>query len=151
MSSAPSASPARGDLWLSAIFFAGFAAMTIVASTYPATARAMPMLVGALGMVLSAIQFVRTVRRRRESPARRETAASSGHFLMFTWLIVAVALVAVVGILAGGALFVVLFLRTRVGEAWSSAIPAGLALSAGLHLMLERGLGVHLFEGLIWR
>jgi hypothetical protein len=151
MPSDPSASPVRADAWLSAIFFAGFAAMTIVATTYPAIARAMPMLVGTLGMVLSAIQFVRTVSGRRDAAPREKTARASAHLLMFGWLIAAVALVALLGILVGGALFVVLFLRARLREAWSSAIPSGLVLSAALHLMLERGLGVRLFEGLIWQ
>jgi hypothetical protein len=151
MSSDPSAFPARGDAWLAAIFFAGFAAMTIVASSYPAIARAMPMLVGTFGMVLSAIQFVRTVSRRRGSPARDSTSCWSGQLLMLAWLITAVALVGLFGILAGGAVFVVLFLRTRLGEPWSSAIPSGLVLSAALHLMLERGLDMRLFEGLFWR
>ena len=70
---------------------------------------------------------------------------------MFAWLVGAAAAVAVLGILAGGAIFVIAFLRGRLGESWSSAVPAGLALSAVLHLMLERGLGVYLFGGLIWR
>ena len=151
MSSDPSASPARGDAWLSAIFFTGFAGMTIAASTYPAIARAMPVLVGTLGTILSASQFIRTVRRLRQAPARDHTHRSSGHLVMFGWLIVAVALVSLLGILAGAALFIVLFLRIRLGESWSSALPSGLVLSAGLHLVLERGLGVGLFEGLIWR
>ena len=143
MSSDPSASPARADGWLSAVFFVGFAAMTIVATTYPAIARAMPMLVGTLGMVLSAIQFVRTVSGRRDSAPRETTADSSGHFLMFAWLIAAVALVGLLGILAGGALFVVLFLRARLAEAWWSAIPSGLVLST-VALKLGRAVGLEI-------
>ena len=70
---------------------------------------------------------------------------------MFAWLVGAAAAGGRVGILAGGAFFVIAFLRGRLGESWSPAVPAGLALSAVLHLMLERGLGVYLFGGLIWR
>ena len=151
MSSDPSAFPARGDAWMSAIFFAGFAAMTFVASTYPPIARAMPMLVGTVGMILSAAQFVRTMNRLRAAPAREKAQGASGHLAMFGWLVAAVALVSLCGILIGSALFVILFLRIRLEDGWSSAIPSGLVLSAGLHLMLERGLGVQLFEGLIWR
>ena len=39
--------PGPGDLWLSAILFAGFLAMFATALDYPPAARAVPMLVGA--------------------------------------------------------------------------------------------------------
>ena len=125
--------------------------MTVVASGYPPIARAMPMIVGVFGAALSAIQFVLAMRRRQRVPVGQSLSLSRGHLAMFAWLLGAAAAVAVLGILAGGAIFVIAFLRGRLGESWSSAVPAGLALSAVLHLMLERGLGVYLFGGLIWR
>jgi Tripartite tricarboxylate transporter TctB family len=151
MSSARSPSPARGDAWLSAILFAGFAATTAVAATYSPLARAVPMLVGVLGASLTAVQFIRTARHLRTAPAKAPTPWSPDHLVMFGWLIAAATLVAVLGILAGGALFIAAFLQVRLRESWPSAILAGLLLSAVLHLMLERGLGVYLFGGLIWR
>jgi hypothetical protein len=136
---------------LSAILFAGFLSMSAAAIGYPTTARAVPLLVGLFGAALSAVQFVRAMRQRQTVSVEDFASLSRGHLAMFVWLVGAAAAVAVLGILAGGAIFVIAFLRGRLGESWSSAVPAGLALSAVLHLMLERGLGVYLFGGLIWR
>lgn len=151
MSSDPSVSPARGDAWLSAILFAGFLGMSAAAIGYSPTARAVPLLVGVFGAALSAIQFVRAIRQLQTVSGQRSASFTRGHLVMFGWLVGAVAIVAVLGILVGGAIFVIAFLRGRLDESWSSAVPGGLALSAVLHLMLERGLGVYLYGGLIWR
>ena len=151
MSSNPSASPARGDAWLSAILFAGFLAAVVAAIDYPPAARAVPLLVGVLGAALTAVQFVRTLRGLRLSSGPTRPTFSSGHVVMFCWLIGAAALVAAFGVLVGGGAFVTAFLCVRLREPWPSAFQAGLALSAVLHLVLERGLGVYLFEGLVWQ
>ena len=112
----------------------------------------MPMLVGVLGSVLSAVQFALTlVRLRRSSTANHTSSIPRDHVVMFAWFVAANVLVALFGILGGGTLFVAAFLHLRSGESLASSLLAGLTLSAVLHLLLERGLGVHLFAGLLWR
>jgi hypothetical protein len=66
---------------------------------------------------------------------------------MFGWLAAAIGSVTAVGLLAGSALFVGAFLHFKEGERLPSALAAALTLAAVLHLALERGFGLRLFEG----
>jgi hypothetical protein len=150
MSPDPSGSNARGSVWLASFFLALFASMTAVAATYPRGAATLPVLVGGIGAILSAWELLRTARALRAVADVVDREARPGTLAMFVWLAGAVGGVVLFGVLPGAAVFVAAFLHIREGERPGSAVLAGLTLAAVLHLALERGFGLQLFEGVLF-
>jgi hypothetical protein len=84
--------------------------------------------------------------RALKSPSSSESLsppADAGQLSVLAWIVALPALVTAVGLVAGSALFMTLWLRRRSGEHWWIAIAAGLTTAAALWL-----LGATVLEGL---
>ncbi|MCC7010272.1 MAG: tripartite tricarboxylate transporter TctB family protein [Acidobacteria bacterium] len=129
------------------MLLAVFAAMTWTAVGYPGAARTFPLLVGGMGVALCLAQLVRGL---RAAPHRSRPATPlRPHLVMLGWLLGAIVLVSALGVLAGSLLFLFGFLRVRERESIAWAAASAFAVALLLHVVLERGLGLVLYEGML--
>jgi hypothetical protein len=140
----------RADRWLSAILFVVFVVMTVTAWQYPAPAGTLPLLVGAVGSVLTAVLVARAFGSRHEDREAVPAGSQRGRIAMFLWFGAAILCVIVAGILAGAPLFVAAFLRLRERQPWSYAVLAAIPVPLVLYVVVERSFGLYLFRGLFW-
>jgi hypothetical protein len=148
MSSDRSASQPRGDVVLSGVLFAVFAGVTLRATGYPAPARTLPILIGVAGCVLSAVELARSW--RRSAPAAPAVPTPWWpDVVMFAWFAGAVVLVAALGVLGGGGLFVGAFLAFHGRMQARHAVAAAVVMSLVLYLLLGRVLGLYLHPGFL--
>ena len=111
------------------------------------TGSALPLLVGGIGLVLSAWQLVAEIRRGGAEPVA--TALGWAEWRHLLWFVLLLVVVLLVGFVPGAPLWVLAYLRWGREERWR--ISLGLA---ALVLVLLWGLfggllGVQLFEGLL--
>jgi hypothetical protein len=139
----------RRDARLALVLFIVFLVMTVTATSYPGAARLFPVMVGCAGLLLSGALAVKHLSHLSSGRAHGESLRA--RVVMFGWFTFAVVLIAVWGIVIGSLLFLLAFLRIREREsvAYAVAISGGVPLI--LHLVLERGLGLVLYPGLLWR
>jgi hypothetical protein len=139
----------RRDVRLALALFIVFLVMTVTATSYPGAARMFPVMVGCTGLLLSGALAVKHLSHQTSGRAQSESIRA--RVVMFGWFTFAVALIAVWGIVIGSLVFLLAFLRVREREsvAYAVAIAGGVPLV--LHLVLERGLGLVLYPGLLWR
>ena len=122
--------------------------MVALATTYPAEVRLVPLVVGIPGTVLAAWQTAGVMRRppdaeREPGPERRPEARA------FAWLAAFIAIVIAGGLVAGGAIAVLLAQRFWLRERWPIALAgAGIAFVV-TYVVFERMLGLVLFSGLL--
>jgi hypothetical protein len=140
----------RVDAWLSGLLFLLFSTMTLAAFTYPNPAGTFPVIVGIAGSLLTSVLLVRHVAAARVAVPETQRASPRPHVLMFCWILAAIGLVALAGILVGAAVFTTLFLRVRERRPLTAAVPAALSLPIVLYLVLDRGFQLPLYPGVIW-
>jgi hypothetical protein len=134
---------------LAGLMFCIFAAMVGMASTYPANAAFVPLVIGVPGTVLCLIQLgveLRTARAGRTTAPARDVR---GEWLMFAWLFGFVASVILFGFLVAAPFVLFAYLRFKAkAPYWLCGLIAlgGLALVYGV---FEYTLQVTLFEGLL--
>ena len=138
----------RTDAWLSALLLALFTAMTAAATRYPNPAGIFPLIVGAAGSVLAAVLLVRHVVAARATPQESAAVSLRPHLAMYLWMLAAIGLVAIGGILAGAAVFTTLFLRLRERRPLLSSVLAAVSLPLVLYVVIDRGFGLPLYQGL---
>jgi len=126
-----------------------FLVMTGMAYGYPPVTRSFPLLVGAVGSLLSAVECVRLWQRARLAP---HVAGESqrDRLAMFGWVAAALGAMSVFGLVTGGALFAGVFLRVRERESWLFSLLGATGVVVVLHVILERVFGVTLYSGLLW-
>jgi hypothetical protein len=136
----------RLDRAVALCLLAVFAGMSIVATGYHYEARLMPLVVGVPAIGLTIAQLLK---RPAAAATVRASGASRGELIAMAWLTAFALLVALGGVVAGGAVAVALTQRAWLRERWRTALLSG-ALSAALLLFVfERQLGIALFQGLV--
>lgn len=140
----------RADAALTLLLLAVFLGVSLVAYGYPAPARTVPLMVGIVGAVLCVVQLARS-RGAASTDTDVEPVLPRAHRLMFAWFVLAVALVVVIGVLAGTVLFVSSFLAIHEREGMWRAIGSAVAGALAFYLVLERAFGVPLYGGVLAR
>ena len=125
-----------------------FVVMTGMAYGFPPVTRSFPLLVGACGIVLSAVECVRLWRRARSAP-RIAGESQRDRLAMFGWVASALGIMSVAGFAIGGALFVGVFLKVRERESWTFSLLGSASVVLILHVIFERVFGLHLHPGLL--
>ncbi len=147
MPSNPSKPTPQTDARLATGLLVIFVVMTAMASRYPPVTRSFPMLVGIGGILLSAAESIRLWRRVRSSPPIVGESPRA-RLVMFGWVATALALMTVLGLVAGGALFVGGFLKVRERESWLFSLLGASGVVLVLYVLLERFFGLPLYAGL---
>jgi len=122
-----------------------FAGMSIVALGYQYEARLMPLVVGLPAIALTIAQLV----KRPPAAPVRDRMASRAEIVALAWLAAFAALVALGGVVVGGAIAVALTQRAWLRESWRTALIGGASSAALLFFVFERQLGIALFQGLL--
>jgi hypothetical protein len=136
----------RLDRAVALCLLAVFAGMSIVAVGYQYEARLMPLVVGLPAIALTIAQLVK---RPLAAAPVHESMVSRAELVALAWLAAFAALIALGGVVVGGAIAVMLTQRAWLRERWPTALLGG-ALSAALLLVVfERQLGIALFQGLL--
>jgi ABC-type sugar transport system permease subunit len=132
--------------------FALFAGMSVAALGYRYEARLMPLVVGVPSLLASAVLALR--RSARDGPGTSPDAESDAALLRrgaaaLGWLAVFASLVAIGGVVLGGAAAVLCTQRLWLRERWRTAVFSSVGSAALLTWVFERQLGIGLFRGLL--
>ncbi|HMA50081.1 MAG TPA: tripartite tricarboxylate transporter TctB family protein [Magnetospirillaceae bacterium] len=133
---------------LSGVFLVIFAsAAGVAALNYPPGAASMPIMIGAVGAVLSLLQLV--VELRRSRGAFEEKVDLRKDLPIYGWVWGFVLAVIAFGFLPAAPLMLLAYLRLRSKESWKLSLILSAAVFVLLYGLFQRVLGVPLFEGLI--
>lgn len=138
----------RESAAVAALLLAIFLAAAAQAFAYPPDARRLPLLVSLLGAALCALALLRAL-RPDAGAAPPERPPVAGELAMLAWFSGFVAAAIALGVVPGGALALVAFLRVRGRESWGAAALWSLGCAGALHLFFERLLGATFFPGLL--
>lgn len=132
--------------------------MVGMALSYPYEARLVPLVVGIPSVVLAGWQLgVQAYRQVRQPPPDRAAIKSPGstgepspsrEAAAAGWLLLFTALVLAGGLVAGGAVAVMVSQRIWLRESWRSTVAGGVSAWLALRLF-ERAFGLSLFDGWI--
>lgn len=106
-------------------------------------ARIVPLSVLIPLVLLLGVALWRTLKALPSREAPSVPAASTSELQVLAWILALPTLVMTIGMIAGAAIFVTLWLRRRSGERWTVSITSGLAAAAALWM-----LGATVVEGL---
>lgn len=120
-----------------------FLSVVALAAGYSQDARLVPLIVGLTGLVLSALQFADDVRATRASPVTVPTAA----WILVGWFGGFVALVLILGLLAGAFVSVAAFMHVHGRERLITAIGVAGAFVLTLWLTLSVIMELDLYAG----
>lgn len=136
-----------GQLLVGITMVAIFGVFTAMALTYSPDARLAPLIVGAIGLVLSLAQLVANVRSDRGQEKKlslgRDAAVLIAWFAGFTGATI------VVGIVPTALMLVLAFLRFRERERWRTAATVAILFAVVVHVTFEMALGIPLFDGVL--
>jgi hypothetical protein len=139
----------RESAAVAVLLLATFVAASVTALAYPPDARRLPLLVSVLGAVLCAIALWGALRPAKTETPPPERAPIEGELAMLGWFTGFVAAAIALGVVPGGALALVAFLRIRGRESWGSAALWSLGSAGAVHLFFEQLLGASFFPGLL--
>ena len=111
------------------------------------TGSALPLLVGGIGLVLSAWQLVAEIRRGGAEPVA--TALGGAEWRHLLWFVLLLVVVLLVGFVPGAPLWVLAYLRWGREESWRISLGLGELVLVLLWGLFGGLLGVQLFEGLL--
>jgi hypothetical protein len=121
-------------------------AAAAVSLAYPPVARRFPLGVALLGAALCAAQLVRDA-RPVPGAAPPERTPLADELTGLAWFVGFVAAALLLGVVPGGALMLLAFLRVRGGESWPAAALWSVGCAGAIHLFFERMLGAAFFPG----
>ena len=84
---------------------------------------------------LLGVALWRTKKEWPSGDAASAPSALTSELQVLAWILALPALVTTVGVIAGAAIFVTLWLRRRSGEKWAVSIASGLAAAVGLWIL----------------
>jgi hypothetical protein len=137
----------RESAWLSGALGALCLAAAAVAAGYPAAARRFPLAVSLLGAAFCAVQLVRDARPAPVAAPAQGRTPLADELAGLAWFVGFVAAAVLFGVVPGGALMLLLFLRVRGGESWPAAALWSVGCAGAIHLFFERMLGAAFFPG----
>lgn len=121
----------------------------LAAMTWPvrSTSYLIPAFILVPTAVLLVIQLVKDIRASATGRAADEAMVPAR---AFAWLGLMPMLLGAIGLVAGGALYTLLYLKVRTGETWTSSMTASLGVGGGLTALAYLLRMPQLFAGLIW-
>lgn len=121
----------------------------LAAMTWPvrSTSYLIPAFILVPTAVLLVIQLVKDI---RASATKRATDDAMMLARAFAWLMLMPVLLAATGLVAGGALYTLLYLKLRTGESWNLSIATSISIGGGLGVLAYLLRMPQLFAGLIW-
>jgi hypothetical protein len=138
----------RPELTVALTLLVVFAGMTARASTYPATARLMPLVIGIPAVLLAAWELWGAW-RAGDGEAAAGARPRAGQTVALAWFAGFVLAIVSGGFIVGGIAAVVTAQRFWLRESWRTAGLGGIAAFVVLAGGIERGLGQPLFEGVV--
>lgn len=125
-----------------------FGVFTVMAATYSPGARLAPLAVGGIGLALSLMQLVVSVRAPR-GEKEGDKADHRAALVLLAWFAGFVASTILLGIVATALLLVFSFLRFGMRESFRTSVVVALPFAAVIYATFELALGVPLFEGVL--
>jgi hypothetical protein len=133
---------------LSATFLIVFSgAVAIAWTSYPASAAAMPLMIGGIGAALSLLQLIIEIVKSRGVYEERVNLHKDLPIYLWVWAFV-IAIVAF-GFLVAAPIMLFIYLRFRSGEAWWLSLLLAALVWGLLYGVFQNVLGVPLFDGLV--
>jgi hypothetical protein len=145
-----------GRLAFNLLLLAAAAYFVWSATGYEPQARQIPILIGVMVLVLQAWVTIKealatepppTPEGAEEPPPTDELARVAA---MCGWMLLYLALFAVLGTLAAGFFFIWLFLAAQKGVRWWTALAVALAMSAAIWLVFARLMRFELYPGILF-
>jgi TctA family transporter len=134
-----------------------FAGMVLLAIGYPPLARLIPLLIGIPSLALAAsllagewlaVSTPPIVPVESSGPVR-DAASRWRELEAIVWLLASSAIVLAAGLVIGGTIAVMACQRIWLRDSWRATAGGGIIALLVVHVALERGLGLRLFEGLL--
>lgn len=141
-----------GPVSTALIMLAIFLAMTLIALSFPAKARLMPLIVGVAGSVLALVQVVFEIRTaaKAEPPAEGPgDDTQTAELAMLGWTLAFFFGILAFGFLYAAPILVFVFLYFGKDESVKVAIASAISTWVVLFGFFETWLGIPLFEGLV--
>jgi Tripartite tricarboxylate transporter TctB family len=138
-----------GRILTSGLMLALFAGAVAMALTFPPDARFLPLVIGVPGLVMSAVQFVIEVRNKHPKIVPPEVLPRER--AMFAWFVLFVGGIIFFGFPYAGPVLIALYLYVSWSEKWYICLGAALLAWGILYGLFEHGLGLPLFEGLVYQ
>jgi hypothetical protein len=143
-----------GRVVTSAVMFAIFAAMSVIALGLPDKARFLPLLIGVPGAAMALAQLVIDIRAGLAATASDTdpgaVATRAREAKMFLWLAFFVTGILAFGFVVAGPVLVAAYLRFAEREGWTTSLVAGAGAWVVLYAVFVRGLELFLFDGFVW-
>jgi len=141
----------RPELAVGLALLALFGGMVVAASSYPAAARLLPLIVGIPALALTAWEL--RAQWRVAAPTEPDAATARlerrAQGVAFVWFVAFVLAIVAGGFSVGGVAAVVVAQRFWLRESWRTSLIGGAVAFAVLFAGIDRGLGQPLFEGVV--